>query len=234
MAKLGPKYTGNEAHTKFVEFLATEMKGLGLEVNREHYTFPRWDAKRTALSVAPKGGSTSTIPVTSYFPCSGSTPAAGVTGELVYVGSAPKFTLGDVKGKIVLVDFTTNTRNWAHEYQPWGINPPSETFYTSYKPARGGVNDLTQFAKAGAIGVIIGWSDVSDANAAYQYSPFSRPPQGVPGLYVGRESLAKLKALAGAGAQTTLVLEAETYPEHADRYVDRDACRGCRRRRSSS
>ena len=47
MAKLGPKYTGNEAHTKFVEFLATEMKGLGLEVNREHYTFPRWDAKRT-------------------------------------------------------------------------------------------------------------------------------------------------------------------------------------------
>ena len=66
MAKLGPKYTGNQAHTTFVEFLATEMKGLGLEVNREHYTFPRWDAKRTALSAAPKGGSKTTIPVTSH------------------------------------------------------------------------------------------------------------------------------------------------------------------------
>jgi hypothetical protein len=213
MAKLGPKYTGNEAHTKFVEFLATEMKSLGLEVSREHYTFPRWDAKRTALNVTPKGGAKTVIPVTSYFPYSGSTPAAGVTGELVYAGSGPKFTLGDLTGKIALVDFAINTRNWAHEYQPWGINPPTETFYTSYKPARAGVNDLTQFAKAGAVGVVIGWTDVSDANAAYQYSPFSRPPQGVPGLYVGRESLAKLKALASSGAQVNLVLEAQTYAD---------------------
>jgi hypothetical protein len=212
MAKLGPKYTGNEAHTKFVEFLATEMKGLGLEVSREHYTFPRWDAKRTALNVASKGGATSTVPVTSYFPYSGSTPAAGVTGAIVYAGSAPKFDLDGLAGKIALIDFKTNVRQWDHTYQTWGTNPPGEQFYTSYKPARSGVNDLTQFAMAGAVGVIIGWTDVSDANAAYQYSPFSRPPQGVPGLYVGRESLARLKALAGTGAQATLVLEAETYP----------------------
>src|SRR5437764_11659926 len=63
MAKLGPKYTGNKAHTTFVEFLATEMKTLGLDVVRERYTFPRWDAKRSALSIAPKEGSKATIPV---------------------------------------------------------------------------------------------------------------------------------------------------------------------------
>src|SRR5215471_11532914 len=68
MAKLGPKYTGNEAHNTFVEFLAAEMKKLGLEVSREHYTFPRWDARRTALSAGSKGGSKSAVPVTSYFP----------------------------------------------------------------------------------------------------------------------------------------------------------------------
>src|SRR5262249_15381462 len=156
----------------------------------------------------PNGGSKTTIPVTSYFPYSGSTPAAGVTGELVYVGSAPKFTSGDLVGKIALADFTTNTRNWAHEYQPWGINPPSETFYTSYKPARAVATDLPESANAGAVGVIIGWPDVSDATAAYQSSPFSRPPQGVPGLYVGRESLARLKAMATSSAQINLVLEA--------------------------
>jgi len=211
MAKLGPKYTGNEAHNAFVEFLAAEMKGLGLDVSREHYTFPRWDATRTALSAGPKGGSKSAVPVTSYFPYSGSTRPEGVTGDIVYAGSAPKFTLDGLAGKIALIDFKTNVRQWDHTYQAWGINPPAERFYASYKPARSGVNDLTQFAKAGAVGVIIGWTDVSDANAAYQYSPFSRPPQGVPGLYVGRESLARLKTLAGSGAQATLVLEAGTH-----------------------
>src|SRR5438876_11804366 len=44
MAKLGPKYTGNQAHTTFVDFLATQMKSLGLDLVRERYTLPRWDA----------------------------------------------------------------------------------------------------------------------------------------------------------------------------------------------
>jgi hypothetical protein len=80
-------------------------------------------------------------------------------------------------------------------------------------PARGGVSDLTQFQKAGAVGVILGWTDVSDANAADQYTPFSRPPQGIPGLYVGRETGAKLRSLAGSGATATVVLEAEIFPD---------------------
>jgi hypothetical protein len=61
--------------------------------------------------------------------------------------------------------------------------------------------------------VIIAWTDVSDANAADQYTPFSRPPQGVPGLYVGRETGTKLKALAGSGAKATVVLEADIFPD---------------------
>src|SRR6266852_8320799 len=52
MAKLGPKYTGNQAHTTFVEFLAAELRKTGLDVARERYTLPRWDAKRWEISVA--------------------------------------------------------------------------------------------------------------------------------------------------------------------------------------
>jgi len=63
------------------------------------------------------------------------------------------------------------------------------------------VNDLTKSQKARALGVILAWTDVSDANAADQYTPFSRPPQGVPGLYVGRETGSKLKQLAANGAK---------------------------------
>lgn len=209
MAKLGPKYTGNAAHLEFVDFLATDLKQYGLGVMRESYSFPRWEAGRTKLNIASASGAGFDAPVTSYFPYSGQTPAEGVTGEIVYAGHSPKFDLSNLKGKIALIDFDCNVRKFAGMYQPWGIYPSSAQFPAEYKPARGGVNDLTQFAKAGAIGVILAWTDVSDANAADQYTPFSRPPQGVPGLYVGRETGAKLKALSGAKA--TLVLEAKTF-----------------------
>jgi hypothetical protein len=213
MAKLGPKYTGNPAHTTFVEFLATNLKALGLDVARERYTLPRWEARRSSITVTPRSGGSFTAPVTSYFPYSGQTPAAGVTGELVFAGSSPKFALDGLQGKVAFIDFATNTRQWSRMYQAWGINPPGETLPESMHPARGGVSDLTPFQKAGAVGVILGWTDVSDANAADQYTPFSRPPQGVPGLYVGRETGAKLRSLAGTGASATVVLEAEIFPD---------------------
>ena len=213
MAKLGPKYTGNAAHTTFVEFIAKELQTAGLDVERLHYTFPRWEARRWELTVAPAGGAPFKAPVTSYFPYSGQTPASGVTGDLTFAGSNPTFTLDGLSGKVALVDFATNVRDWSRVYKTWGLNPPGETFPASLRPARGAVNNLTEFQKAGAVAVILAWTDVSDANAADQYTPFSRPPQGIPGLYVGRDTGARLKALAASGAKATVVLEAQTFPD---------------------
>lgn len=213
MAKLGPKYTGNAAHVRFVDWLATELKSAGCEIARESYKFPRWDASKWGLAVA-NGGRTFDAAVTSYFPYSGETPAAGVTGELVYAGSNPNFNLDKLQGKIALIEFTCNTRKFGEIYEAWGIHPAGAKFPASIKPARGAVSDLTKFAKAGAIGVVLAWTDVSDANAADQYTPFSRPPQGVPGLYVGRAEGARLKALAErGGAKATLTLEAQTFAD---------------------
>src|SRR5690349_13155103 len=53
MAKLGPKYTGNAAHTTFVEFLAKEFSNAGCDVVRDRYTLPRWDARRREITIAP-------------------------------------------------------------------------------------------------------------------------------------------------------------------------------------
>ena len=213
MAKLGPKYTGNQAHTAFVEFLATQLQKAGLDIAREHYTFPRWDARRWELTITPASGASFKAPVTSYFPYSGQTPAAGVTAEVVYAGHNPSFNLSGLQGKIALVDFATNVRKWGEMYQPWGIYPKDARFPAEFRPARGSVNDLTQFQKAGAVGVILAWTDISDGNAADQYTPFSRPPQGIPGLYVGRETGAKLKSIAASGTKATLVLEADVHPD---------------------
>ena len=213
MARLGPKYTGNPAHTTFVEFLATELKRIGVDVARERYTFPRWDARRWGIAVAPASGAAFKAPVTSYFPYSGQTPAAGVTGELVFAGRHPTFTLEGLQGKVALVECPINTRQWSDQYKVWGLHPTDEKFPTATRPARGPVGDLTPFKKAGAVGVILAWTDISDANAADQYTPFSRPPQNVPALYVGRDTGARLRSLAATGATATVILEADVFPD---------------------
>lgn len=213
MARLGPKYTGNAAHTTFVDFLAAEFVAAGCDVVRDSYTLPRWDARRWSIAIEPSSGARVTAPVTSYFPYSGETSASGVSGPLRFAGASPRFALDDLKGSVALIEFATATRDWARLYKPWGVHPTTETFPPSLKPARGGVSDLTPFAKAGAVAVILSWTDISDANAADQYTPFSRPPQGIPGLYVGRDTGARLKALAADGARATVVLEADRFPD---------------------
>jgi hypothetical protein len=209
MAKLGPKYTGNEAHRTFVEFLAKNLSAAGLEVSRDHFSFPRWEARRWGITVAPQSGPSFAAPVTSYFPYSGQTPPSGVTGELVYAGTAPKFDLsGKLKGNIAFIDCPTSERPYGDWYKVWGAYPANLKFPASVRPARSSVNQLTEFQKAGALGVILGWTDISDANAADQYTPFSRPLQNIPGLWVGRETGARLRELARNGAKATLTLEA--------------------------
>ena len=196
-----------------VEFLAAEMKKLGLDVMRDNYTLPMWEAKRWEISVTPTAGKAFKAPVTSYFPYSGQTSPEGVTGELLFAGSNPSFNFDNLQGKIALIDFACGTRKYGEEYEDWGVYPSGVTFPSQVRPARGAVSDLTKFQKAGALGVILAWTDVSDANAADQYTPFSRPPQGLPGLYVGKDTGAKLKALAGSGAKATIVLEATITPD---------------------
>jgi hypothetical protein len=216
MAKLGPKYTGNPAHNTFVDFLAANLKSAGLEVNHIDYKFTRWEARRWGLNINPAAGKRFEAPVTSYFPYSGQTTANGVTGELVYAGTTPKLDLsGDLKGKIAYIDCPITARPWGEWYTPWGLYPPELTLPAAVRPARSSVSDITPFQKAGAIGVILGWTDVSDANAADQYAPFSRPLQNIPGLWVGHETGARLKTLTGTGAKATLTLEADLIPDTA-------------------
>ena len=214
MAGLGPKYTGNEAHRTFVDFLAKNLNSAGLDVSRDHYSFPRWEARRWGIQVRPQNGRPFTAPVTSYFPYSGQTPASGVIGELVYAGTAPKFEIPEkLRGNIAFIDCPTTERPYGEWYKVWGVYPADLKFPASVRPARAGVNGLAEFQKAGAVGVILGWTDISDANAADQYTPFSRPLQNIPALWVGRETGAKLRALGTGGTKATLTLEAEIVPD---------------------
>jgi hypothetical protein len=235
MAKLGPKYTGNPAHVQFVDYLAKNLQSCDLEVQRDHYTLPRWEARRCALDVHTASGASLKLPVTSYYPYSGETRAEGVTGEIAYLGTfqsiypdvanhtqgpgsskptAPPVFSQDLKDKIVFVEcpvLPTNMREW---FRVRGGDPVDITVSSALQRTHWGtVGVLTDFKKAGALGVILGWTNISDENAADQYAPFSRPHQDIPGIYIGRESTAKLKDLAASGAKATLVLEANITPD---------------------
>jgi hypothetical protein len=71
--------------------------------------------------------------------------------------------------------------------------------------------DLAGYKKAGAAGVIIGWSNLSDGQATGQNWPFGRPLQDIPALLVGRDTGAKLRQMASAGATATITLEADVF-----------------------
>jgi hypothetical protein len=215
MAKLGPKYTGNKAHIDYVEFLAKNLESFGLDVTRDHYRFPRWEARRWEITVHPPSGPAFKIPVTSYYPYSGKTPPEGVTGELTYAGVSPDLTFGpDIAGKIVFIDCPVLNRPFDEWYSVLGVNPPTLQFPASVtRCCWGTVGMLTDFQKNGALGVILGWTNISDGNAKDQYAPFSRPHQNIPGLWVGRETGDKIRRLAGTGAKANLVLEADVFQD---------------------
>jgi hypothetical protein len=48
-----PRFTGNDAHRKFVDMLESDMKRAGLQTARDSYTFPRREAKKWSLFATP-------------------------------------------------------------------------------------------------------------------------------------------------------------------------------------
>jgi hypothetical protein len=221
MANLGPKFTGNKAHHTFVDFLEKQLQSSGFQVSRDNVRFPLWEARHTAITVTPNEGAPFDAAVTSAVPYSGQTSGSGITADLVYAGWAPAIDLRNVKGKIIFVDAPVRARSWAQWYpHVWGTNPPDMAFPCAVHPCRAGIGlgqasgttpipDVNEFREAGAVGAIIGWTDVSDANAAHQYVGGAKLAD-MPSLWVGRETGARVRKLAlGRGARVTLTLEAD-------------------------
>jgi hypothetical protein len=227
MNDLGPnRYTGNKAHVAYINFLEKNLKSFGLTVDRDTYKFPRWEAKNWGITVKPAMGAAWKVPVSSYYPYSGQTGNDGVTGEVVHMEYKPPSGGGraqtenfqvpvDVKGKIVYVDavispqtFFPSDRVWNYYTSATELVPDISVLY-----GRGSAPSLEALKNAGALGLVVGWTNISDEQAAYQYAPFGRALQGFPALWVGQTSAAKLKALSVTGAQATLVLEADIFQD---------------------
>ncbi|MEO8433519.1 MAG: M20/M25/M40 family metallo-hydrolase [Pyrinomonadaceae bacterium] len=105
---IGPRLSGSPQGEKAVEYVAAEMKRLGLDVQLEKVTVPHWvRGEETAALVEFPGmaaGTTQKIVLTALGG-SVATPANGLTAEIVVVNNFEELqTLGskNVSGKIVL------------------------------------------------------------------------------------------------------------------------------------
>jgi hypothetical protein len=89
MVDFGPRLTASDAHDNYVAWLEHEFGRAGLDVlPRDDYVTDRWLAQKVGLDIL-EGPSVGAAKVATYYPRSLRTPAAGVSGPLVYGGTAP-------------------------------------------------------------------------------------------------------------------------------------------------
>jgi hypothetical protein len=226
LTSLGSRNTGFPGHVKFVDFLADRLKACpGMQVFRDTYILPRWEAAGYALSVTGADGKHQDLHATSAYPYSGKTGPQGVTGKLVDLGSTTPDEVGGsgpltlppgLEGNILLLQSPVHGFPFRDNYHPFGSYLPGITQPDRIKEAiwqNRSAPDLSQFQKAGAAGVILVWTDVSDENAEGQYVPFSHKFADCPTLWVGKKTGDQLKALSAQGANATITLQANIYPD---------------------
>ncbi|MFY2791041.1 hypothetical protein [Rhodococcus sp. MALMAid1271] len=208
LQELGPRSSGNDAHRALIEEVALDLTDLGLDVNRDSHSFERWDATPDQIGLTVKGRS---IVLSSAWPYSGETPAAGVTGPLIMLRGRLK-NWKSASGKIAVIE-ARNIDVPAHLlFDTWGGELP---FHTLSNPVVGSElagTDLARARKAGVLGVVAIWRDLPDSAAHAQYLPFTRDYQGIPAVWAPESEADALVRAAEAGEEATLTLAADRTP----------------------
>ena len=107
-AKLGGRQAGSRAEHAAAEYLCHEMKAVGLtDVEKVPARCDRWQFNGASLTVNGRE-------YALYTYATASTPAGGITAEVVYAGRGTRWDYEglDVKGKIVLVDVNQRDDWW--------------------------------------------------------------------------------------------------------------------------
>lgn len=93
MVEFGPRLTASAAHANYVSWLEQEFEAAGLQLLPcDGYVTDRWLAEAWGLDILD-GPAAGAVDIATYYPRSLQTPAQGVTGPLVYGGTAPSLSL---------------------------------------------------------------------------------------------------------------------------------------------
>ena len=89
MVDFGPRLTGSDSHTRYIEWLEQEFSRAGLNLlDCDQYQTERWLAEDVALEILAGPGK-GAARVATYYPRSQETGAEGIDGPLVYAGTLP-------------------------------------------------------------------------------------------------------------------------------------------------
>jgi hypothetical protein len=211
MVDFGPRLTGTPAHDNFIDWVQDELERAGcLIYPRDEKPFTYWDAQRWGLDVL--GGATpKPVKVSSYYPRSGETPGAGVTGKLV-----PAARLDQIAGNVVLIDpklppqltesFLIANANYFH----WSGHQPEPTrdYKRAWVATAGPGPILQRYQDMGAVGAVF-VLDASYEAALGAYVPFNEGFYDCPALWVDRDTGAALAQAAQTTPTVRLTLTAD-------------------------
>ena len=208
---LGSRLTGSPAHKALIEDVAARLAELGLEVQRDRHQFARWDVpydhEHLRLTVAGAD-----IEISSAYPYSGTTGAAGVTGKLRLLSGLRRNCWSAARGAIAVVEVP-------HVAVPYDLLVGEWDRNRSSPPARHPVfsvglfgPNLDQAQLAGVKSVVLVWRGLTVGNALRQYVPFIEPYHDLPAVWVAGEAGERVLAAARAGHEAMLVLNAEITP----------------------
>jgi hypothetical protein len=232
LAAMGTRYTGSPGHVRFTEWLQQKFSALpGFELHTERYSFQRWLANGYSLSINQGAavGPSRPVPVSYYYPYSGTTAPGGISGKLVDLGTYtpalyPPTFWAPAKDEIALVRVPPSTFSPDIGQLPTGGFEPGKTSlqtafdYAMYaslltNAAFQGIFaavPLLDARQAGVRGVICVWTGMSDDQVANQYNPITTTypnkqklpiagDPGCPALWVGDATGQSLANFASTG-----------------------------------
>lgn len=204
----GPRLTGSPAQARAVDFLADELRELGLDVRRDPLRMRRWTPRATKFVLSDG----ETIDVAAAYPYSGLTLPEGVSGEMVaFKGKV--FSFRKARGKIAVVtvkrrDLTATLMKIATKRRS---RLPADTDFPKSvtTPLITGLLGVPigKARQAGVLGVVCVFEGVSAEQLAEQVLPFTTPYCGIPAIWVTEAQGERLKVAIARGLHGRLTLD---------------------------
>lgn len=116
MVEFGPRLTASPNHANYVTWLEQEFEAAGLQLLPcDGYTTDRWLMEEAALNILDGPGA-GPVNFATYYPRSQETPPQGVSGPLVYGGTAPTLSTSgtDVAALQAAIErYPSELQSWA-------------------------------------------------------------------------------------------------------------------------
>jgi hypothetical protein len=215
---------GSRSHNQELDWLQSRLERIrGMRVRSDPYFVRSWQpttpvkngpgrdlARAGELRLLNAGGSGPKIPVAGAVPYSRPTNIRGSGGPLVYLPPDQPITAANSAGRVVIRDFPqASIPSAGIQFLSLYITPDLASQTGDYaRPYLAALNqEMFAAGTAGAAGLIFAF-DVPREQVRGYWDPHDGTHYKLPGLFVGADQGAQLKALAASGRSARVVVHA--------------------------